>query len=68
MIVLDLMMPVMNGLQFLAEKAADPGLADIPVVLMTASRSNGFPGVAAQVRKPFTMDELERVLQSVAAR
>jgi CheY-like chemotaxis protein len=65
MIVLDVMMPIMNGWQFLEEKGRDPGLAGIPVVLMTAGRATGCDGVAAQVRKPFTVDELKRVLESV---
>jgi CheY-like chemotaxis protein len=39
-ILLDLMMPVMNGWQFLESKNNDNALAPIPVVVMTAA-SNG---------------------------
>lgn len=35
-ILLDLMMPVMNGVQFRVLQNQDPGLADIPVVAVTA--------------------------------
>jgi CheY-like chemotaxis protein len=35
-ILLDLMMPVMDGWAFRAEQAADPTLADIPVIVLTA--------------------------------
>ncbi len=35
-ILLDLTMPIMDGQQFLTIKEADPALANIPVVVMTA--------------------------------
>lgn len=35
-ILLDLTMPVMTGLQFLAERSLDPALATIPVVVISA--------------------------------
>ena len=36
LVFLDLMMPVMSGYQFLQERKADPGLAKVPVVVMSA--------------------------------
>src|SRR5262245_23155992 len=36
-ILLDLMMPVMDGWDFRAEQLRDPGLRDIPVVVITAT-------------------------------
>jgi DNA-binding response OmpR family regulator len=36
LILLDLMMPVMNGSQFLAERGRDAALSRIPVVIMSA--------------------------------
>src|SRR5437773_4779807 len=36
-ILLDLMMPVMDGSEFRHEQLADPSLADIPVILITAA-------------------------------
>jgi CheY-like chemotaxis protein len=38
LILLDLMMPVMDGQTFRAEQRADPALADIPVVVISAYR------------------------------
>ena len=38
-ILLDLNMPVMNGLEFLAELRADPALRDATVFVLTTSRS-----------------------------
>ena len=36
-ILLDLMMPVMDGFEFMGRKTADPALANIPVVVITAA-------------------------------
>src|SRR5580765_7790969 len=36
LILLDLMMPVMNGTEFRAEQLRDPALASIPVVVVSA--------------------------------
>jgi CheY-like chemotaxis protein len=35
-ILLDMMMPVMNGYEFRAEQLRDPQLASIPVIVLTA--------------------------------
>jgi CheY-like chemotaxis protein len=39
LVFLDLQMPEMNGLQMLERMRATPGLVDVPVVLLTSSRS-----------------------------
>ena len=36
LVLLDLMMPVMDGWQFRAEQLSEPALADVPVVCVTA--------------------------------
>ena len=36
LIILDLMMPIMDGWQFRAEQRADPRLVDIPVIVFSA--------------------------------
>jgi CheY-like chemotaxis protein len=68
LIVLDLMMPVMNGLEFRQRQLADPSLAGIPVVVVTAyGRSvdrERFRG-AEVLGKPI---ELERMLDIVRER
>jgi CheY-like chemotaxis protein len=60
LIVLDLVMPVMNGAQLLARLRRDPGLADIPVVLMTAAMPPGprLPPASGYLSKPFELSEL----------
>lgn len=56
-ILLDLMMPVMDGWQVKRELAQDPSLSVIPVVMMTASRNLG-PVTGDVLLKPFPLDAL----------
>ena len=62
LILLDLMMPVMNGWQFRKAQQDDPELADIPVIVLSAAGSyvqSVTPlDVAAYLRKPFELDAL----------
>jgi CheY-like chemotaxis protein len=55
-ILLDLMMPVMDGWHFRAEQLKDPALARIPVVVMSAA-GDELPA-DAHVAKPFDLDVL----------
>ncbi len=64
-IVLDLMMPVMNGWQFRAEQLRDPRLARIPVVVMSASDPCGI-SADVHVRKPFAIPVLLAAVRSLA--
>jgi CheY-like chemotaxis protein len=65
-IILDLMMPIMNGWEFRDEQRRDPVLAAIPVVVMTASRDFDRPALAAAdyLQKPVTLDVLFEVLRN----
>ncbi len=60
LILLDLKMPVMDGWQFLRERAADPAVADIPVVVVTANKAADPAdlGVADVLLKPVDVDTL----------
>jgi CheY-like chemotaxis protein len=55
-ILLDLMMPVMDGWAFRAEQVADPTLSDIPVIVLTAdgnaTEKVAHLDVAGSLRKP----------------
>ena len=68
LIVLDLMMPVMNGLEFRQRQLADPNLKQIPVVVVTAYGNaidrRRFSG-AEVLGKPI---ELDRMLDVVRER
>src|SRR6185295_1432454 len=61
-IVLDLMMPVMDGWEFRVEQRGDPALADIPLVAMSADLSAKARAIAADgyVRKPIDFPGLLR--------
>jgi CheY-like chemotaxis protein len=59
LVVLDLMMPVMDGVEFLARQRADEELAGTPVIVLTAT---GMPDVsrlgAPVLAKPVRIQEL----------
>jgi CheY-like chemotaxis protein len=55
-VLMDLLMPEMNGQQFLDVLRADPGLAGIEVVMVTGARA-ALPGVDV-LRKPFELADL----------
>jgi len=61
-ILLDLMMPDMDGWQFRAAQLGDPRLAGIPVIVLTAdSREHQKAcelGIARGLRKPIDLDQL----------
>ena len=61
LILLDLMMPVMDGWQFRAEQLKDPALAAIPVVVMSAAGDVDVPA-EGHVDKPFDLDVLVDVV------
>lgn len=61
LIVLDLVMPLMNGAQFLAAVRDDPAFREVPVVLMTAAmptRDMQLPAANGYLEKPFQLDDL----------
>lgn len=62
LILLDLAMPVMNGSEFRNHQRSDARLADIPVIVMSASGrievATPAMAVAATLAKPFTPDAL----------
>jgi two-component system, OmpR family, response regulator MtrA len=71
LVVLDLMMPVMSGLEACRAIKAEPELADVPVVLLTARAQNtdvdaGLAvGADAYVTKPFSPKELAARVESL---
>jgi len=67
LILLDLMMPDMNGWEFREQQLSDQQTKDIPVVVMTASRDLRRHPVQADafLFKPFTLDDLLEQVQRV---
>jgi CheY-like chemotaxis protein len=66
LILLDLMMPVMNGREFLAALRADDALAPIPVVIVSAwpDEARATKGAQGFVKKPVELDVLRRVVHA----
>ena len=73
LIVLDLMMPMMNGHEVLGVLAADEGTAPIPVVVLTAVLNPDVhaacidEGAARVVTKPFDPDDFVETLGALIA-
>jgi CheY-like chemotaxis protein len=65
LILLNLLMPVMNGYRFLEESQKDPAFAFIPVVVLTASHSVDHSGLEGRpvVQKPFGLGLLCTLLE-----
>ena len=69
LILLDLMMPVMDGWQFLTERAAVKGARDCPVVLLSGlAFIQGAPGVADFLAKPLDFVKLRGCLERYCRR
>ena len=68
LVVLDVMMPKMDGLEVLAALKAHPETRDIPVVMLTAKASDSDvwqgwqAGADYYITKPFDLDELMRFI------
>src|SRR5207302_9766052 len=69
LIILDLVMPVMNGWQFLAERNQDPGLAAIPVIVISATldATADLPNVAGYCKKPIDPELLVRLVTRICS-
>src|ERR1044071_9069549 len=69
LILLDFVMPKMNGYQFCRELTADPKLRDIPVILMSAKgdqvgeRFVKVMGIVDYITKPFSPEAITAVVQ-----
>ncbi len=69
LILLDFVMPRMNGYQFCREMADDPELKDIPIVLMSAKgdqvgeRFVKVMGIVDYITKPFSPEAITAVVQ-----
>lgn len=73
LILLDLNMPVMNGIEFLQACKAEPGLKRIPVVVLTTSdeqedKVESFElGVAGYMRKPVEYKQFVEIMRTIDA-
>ncbi len=62
LILLDMMMPEVDGVQFLLRQQEDPVLTRIPVIMMTGNerlvRAGQFLGIREYIDKPFDINTL----------
>ncbi|HEX2254668.1 MAG TPA: response regulator [Thermoanaerobaculia bacterium] len=71
LVLLDINMPVMNGLEFLEHAKGDAELATVPVIIVSTegreedTRRGLEAGAAAYIKKPFRNDELLKVVEDV---
>ncbi|HEY9768302.1 MAG TPA: response regulator transcription factor [Coleofasciculaceae cyanobacterium] len=74
LIISDIMMPEVNGYQFLAKLKEDPRYRSIPVVFLTArgmtsDRIQGYEaGCDAYLSKPFDPEELEAIVKNLLSK
>jgi DNA-binding response OmpR family regulator len=71
LILLDVMMPVLDGLQTLSALHGDPALAEIPVAMLTAKGQEADvvaslnAGAVDHILKPFDLTELVRRVREI---
>ncbi len=58
LVLLDLMMPVMSGEDFLRHVRDNPALSPVPVIIVTASGRPPLPGTQGILKKPFEICDL----------
>lgn len=58
LILLDLMMPIMNGWEFYELISRDKTVSRIPVVVMSAQETDAYAGSLRLLRKPLALDQL----------
>jgi CheY-like chemotaxis protein len=58
LVLLDLMMPVMNGEDFLRHVRSNPSLNPVAIVIVTASGKAPLPGTQGLLKKPFEISDL----------
>lgn len=63
LMVLDLLLPDMDGYELRRRQLAEPALASVPVIVLTADASARLEGVPI-VRKPFDIDDLLLVIRA----
>jgi len=64
-ILLDLMMPVMDGWTFRREQLRDPQLAHIPVIVLSALHHGWVEGIPPTLPKPIDIHQLLTELEEV---
>jgi len=68
LVLLDLLMPIMNGWEFRSRQLADPRLRDVPVIVMTATTNIPEAKIEANalLQEPVDLDLLLRTVSQHA--
>jgi CheY-like chemotaxis protein len=66
LVVTDLMMPVMNGRELIGRLRADPEMASIPILLLSANPHAEVTAVDAILGKPFDPEAVVEAARSLA--
>lgn len=67
LVLLDWMMPVMDGQEFLDAKSQDPALSDLPVIVVSAAGDRiPIPASVPYLKKPLDLDELCALIKQEA--
>jgi CheY-like chemotaxis protein len=66
-IILDMMMPVMDGPAFLSRRSADPLLLQTPVIAVSGTERAAHAGVQAFLQKPFDPEQLLEMVRLLSA-
>ncbi len=67
LVLLDLMMPRMNGWEFRRAQKGDPDVARIPVLIISAFSPQGDLDAEGYIEKPFDVDQLVSAVRRYAA-
>lgn len=68
LVLLDLMMPVMNGWEFLEKRNGDKELSSVPVLVLSAVPGKPYiPGALACLKKPIDLHRLMDFLELYCA-
>jgi CheY-like chemotaxis protein len=68
---MDIMMPVIDGIEVVRQMKATPGIRDIPVVMLTAAAQSDMveraiqAGAADYIVKPFEPETVQRAIEKV---
>src|SRR3954465_454755 len=68
LVILDMMMPLIDGRQVLETMQQDPMLASIPVLVISAVAREKPAGAAAFLRKPVSLEKLFETVRSFVNR
>ena len=69
LVLSDIMMPIVSGLELCSILKADPSTAGIPVILMSAAhpRATTISSADAVIVKPFDLDTLDALIERILA-